>query len=107
MHRNEILHRDLKPSNILIDFNNHVKIADLGLAAKLVKKNPEMSTVLASSAPLKGAGTQLYWTRENFQLIFKKQSEVYIAGLIIAFTITKENPYSDMNDENAKYESIK
>lgn len=32
LHENHILHRDLKPQNILIDDENTVKIADLGLA---------------------------------------------------------------------------
>ena len=31
-HENGIVHRDIKPSNILIDRENHIKVADFGLA---------------------------------------------------------------------------
>ena len=32
LHRNHIAHRELKPSNILLDINNHAKVADYGLS---------------------------------------------------------------------------
>ncbi|MDP2437527.1 MAG: serine/threonine-protein kinase/endoribonuclease IRE1 family protein [archaeon] len=35
LHQLNIVHRDLKPQNVLLDFNNRVKLSDMGLAKKL------------------------------------------------------------------------
>ena len=36
MHKNRILHRDIKGANILVTMDNHIKIADLGLARSYI-----------------------------------------------------------------------
>lgn len=38
-HEQRIMHRDLKPDNILIDMNNHIRIADFGLATIISPSN--------------------------------------------------------------------
>jgi serine/threonine protein kinase len=35
MHVNGVCHRDLKPENILLDEMHNIKIADLGMAARI------------------------------------------------------------------------
>ena len=32
LHQQKIIYRDLKPENLLINYDGHIKIADLGLA---------------------------------------------------------------------------
>ena len=53
LHRLGIIYRDLKPENVLMDFEGHVRISDLGLA---VQTNGDL---------IKGrAGTPGYWAPE-------------------------------------------
>ena len=49
MHSHEILYRNLKHANLLIDFEGNIKIADFGLASRVVQS--QNTSRLATSAP--------------------------------------------------------
>ena len=58
-----VIYRDLKPENILIGNDNHIKLADFGLAKENIKDNNLTSSFCGSPAYLspemvnrKGAG---------------------------------------------------
>lgn len=44
-----IVHRDIKPENILIDENDHLKLADFGVSMIMVNGDDEVSTTAGSS----------------------------------------------------------
>merc|ERR1719421_1211153 len=39
-HTQMVLYRDLKPENVLIDAEGHIRLIDMGLAARITKKTP-------------------------------------------------------------------
>jgi len=39
-HTQMVLYRDLKPENVLIDADGHIRLIDMGLAARITKKTP-------------------------------------------------------------------
>ena len=93
LHDQGILHRDLKPSNILVDVEGHVKLADFGISRVL---NEDETTIQTNAK-----GTQGWMPAEVIKIsnqggkgIFKKKSDVQVAGMITYFILSKgEHPF--------------
>ena len=78
----KILHRDLKPSNILVDVEQHMRLADFGISKKVSK---DESTVHTG-----GKGSE-YWRavesvpneEEPGKLVrYKRKSDVQVVGML-------------------------
>nr|CAB3227515.1 calcium/calmodulin-dependent protein kinase kinase 2 [Phallusia mammillata] len=50
LHFQKIIHRDIKPSNLLLDENNLVKIADLGVSQQFSGRDAEISSTVGTPA---------------------------------------------------------
>ncbi|XP_028413583.1 serine/threonine-protein kinase/endoribonuclease IRE1-like [Dendronephthya gigantea] len=93
LHGKGILHRDLKPSNILVCIEGHMKLADFGLS-RILKEN---ETAVETDAK----GTEGWMSPEVIKAgeekekgLFKKKSDVHVAGMIAFFILTKgEHPF--------------
>lgn len=86
IHKFKIMHRDLKPLNILLSKNNHVRIADFGLATE---EDFEVTQT-------KGVGTLLFMAPEIFddenENGYTIKVDVYSFGVILIFIVTGKYP---------------
>ncbi|XP_028412168.1 serine/threonine-protein kinase/endoribonuclease IRE1-like [Dendronephthya gigantea] len=98
LHAKGILHRDLKPSNILVDIEGCMKLADFGISRVLKEEETGVET---------GANGSIGWVppeviearKREGKGPFKKQSDVYVAGMIFFFILTKgQHPFGGTDD---------
>jgi serine/threonine protein kinase len=85
LHENKVIHRDLKPENILIDLNNHVYVADFGLARILSPTTQSMHT---------GRGTPPYSPPEQHALQeITPESDIFSFGVMLYEMFTRQLPW--------------
>jgi serine/threonine-protein kinase len=97
-HQAGIIHRDIKPENILINENNHIKIADFGLATIINE------SVLTNKSSI--VGTPSYMSPEQIRgEKLTPQSDLFSLGIIIYELFCGENPFLG-KDINASINNI-
>jgi serine/threonine protein kinase len=85
LHENSMIHRDLKPGNILIDFSNHVYVADFGLARIISETTQSMHT---------GRGTPPYSPPEQHAMKeITPQSDIFSFGVMLYEMFTRDLPW--------------
>ncbi len=83
-HSNDLLHRDIKPANILLDKNQHVKLADFGVA-KAMSEVP-----LTATGQL--LGTLKYMAPEQAgHLKLDGRTDLYSLGMVFYELVTGKN----------------
>ena len=81
-HRAGIVHRDIKPENVLIGPDDHVKVADFGLARAA-------ASVTTTTAGVTAFGTVCYLAPEQVESgRGDARSDVYAAGLVLSEMLT-------------------
>lgn len=85
-----VMHRDIKPENILIDENNHLKLADFGVSQMIENGDDTLTTK---------AGTSFYFAPELCKGIkFQgKPADIWACGVVLYKMITNKKPY-EQND---------
>ena len=99
LHSQRILHRDLKPSNVLVDVDDHMRLADFGISRVLKEDESTIKTC--------ADGTRDWMPVEVIEAInkkqkcgFKKKSDIQVAGMIAFFILTKgEHPFGGLSHE--------
>jgi serine/threonine-protein kinase len=98
-HNHGIIHRDIKPSNIMVLSNNHIKIADFGIAQ------------LDSSLHLTQAGmimgSPLYMSPE--QILgnpITSQSDIFALGSVLYKLLTGRTPFFGENTNAVMYQIV-
>ena len=85
-HQNKIIHRDIKPENILLDSDNHLKIADFGLA---LIQTEDMLTHDTSIV-----GTPSYMSPEQLRGEKTLQTDIFSTGIVTYELYSGSNPFS-------------
>jgi serine/threonine-protein kinase len=89
-HRCGLIHRDLKPANILVRPDGVAKLADFGLAKRVV------SGPAAAKRVKRLAGTPYFMAPELFRgASASKQSDVYAMGVSFFYLLTGRFPFVD------------
>ncbi len=91
LHDSGIIHRDLKPGNIFLD-NGVIKIGDFGLCRALDSSHHVGMT--------KGVGTPIYMAPETKSDKYKRQVDIYAAGVILYEMLTGKPPFEKDNAED-------
>jgi predicted Ser/Thr protein kinase/Tfp pilus assembly protein PilF len=85
-HQMGIIHRDIKPSNIILTQNNHVKVADFGIA-----KLPHFGTLTQTGSII---GTPYYMSPEQIEgRKLDGRSDLFSTGVILYELLTGVHPF--------------
>lgn len=98
-HQHGIVHRDIKPSNIMVLRDNHVKIADFGIAQL------ESSLSLTQSGMI--MGSPLYMSPEQIKgASATPQSDIFSLGIVLYQLLTGRRPFSGDNANSVMYQIV-
>jgi len=96
-HQHGIVHRDIKPSNIMVLKNNHVKIADFGIA--------RMSSSLIRTQTDVIMGSPYYMSPE--QILGRpidSRSDIFSMGIVLYKMLTGRLPFFSNNANSVMYQ---
>jgi streptogramin lyase len=87
-HAKGLVHRDVKPSNVLVDADDHVYVADLGLSRRLDDQTATVSTD-------RSIGTPAYLAPEQIEGgPIDGRADVYALGCLFYECLTGEPPFT-------------
>jgi protein phosphatase len=92
LHRLSIVHRDIKPDNLHLDTEGRLRILDLGVAARRLRRRPEIREI-------NNPGTPSYMAPELFGQSSEganEQTDLYAVGVTLYQLLTRKYPYGEI-----------
>lgn len=83
LHRNDILHLDIKPNNVIIQPDGHIKLIDLGIAARM-----------SDASNSTGFGTPAYMPPEQTEKgVCGRYTDIFALGVMLFEMLTGTLPF--------------
>merc|ERR1719473_190045 len=98
-HTQRVLYRDLKPENLLIDEQGHVRLIDMGLAARMTKKQPRRMSRVGTECYM---APEVRWAEERNEG-YGISCDWYTVGVLCYEFHVGDLPYQDPDVNDPVY----
>jgi len=98
-HQENVLYRDLKPENLLIDEHGHVRMIDMGLAARISKKQPKRRSRVGTDCYM---APEVRWAKDRKEP-YGLSCDWYTIGVLTYEFSAGNVPYAHPEEENPHF----
>jgi len=98
-HMQNVLYRDLKPENLLVDEVGHVRMIDMGLAARITKKQPRRRSRVGTDCYM---APEVRWAKDRREP-YGMSCDWYTVGVLAYEFSAGTVPYAHPEDEKPQY----
>lgn len=98
-HTQNVLYRDMKPENLLIDQQGHVRMIDMGLAARITKKQPKRKSRVGTDCYM---APEVRWAKDRREP-YGLSCDWYTVGVLMYEFCAGTVPYARPDQENPTY----
>ena len=98
-HAQNVLYRDLKPENILVDVEGHVRLIDMGLAARMSKEQPKRMSRVGTECYM---APEVRWARDRKQP-YGVSADWYTVGVLCYEFHAGDLPFDNPEDDQPEY----
>ena len=98
-HTQNVLYRDMKPENLLIDEQGHVRMIDMGLAARITKKQPKRRSRVGTDCYM---APEVRWAKDRREP-YGLSCDWYTVGVLMYEFCAGTVPYAHPEEETPAY----
>ena len=98
-HTQNVLYRDMKPENLLIDEHGHIRMIDMGLAARISKKQPKRRSRVGTDCYM---APEVRWCRRKREP-YGVSCDWYTVGVLLYEFSNGALPFTQRDQEKPTY----